>query len=84
MAARFKKKPIIIEAVRWDGSNNKEISDFCVDRFAFYEDKLLIGTLEGVMEAGAGDWIIRGVKGELYPIKDNIFKMTYEEVIENG
>lgn len=45
---------------------------------AFYEVK----TLEGVMKLEKGDWLIRGVKGELYPCKDEIFKMTYEEVKE--
>lgn len=78
--AKFRKKPVIVEAIRWDGGNNKAVADFCVEKYAFIEDKLLIGTLEGVMEANMGDWIIRGVKGELYPCKDDIFKMTYEEV----
>lgn len=41
---------------------------------------VLIGTLEGVMEARAGDWIIRGVKGEYYPCKPDVFEATYEKV----
>lgn len=45
-------------------------------------DSLFIGTLEGTMEAAPGDWIIRGVKGELYPIKDEIFGETYDAVPE--
>lgn len=42
--------------------------------------KLIIATLEGEMEAGDGDWIIRGVKGEFYPCRDDIFALTYEAV----
>jgi hypothetical protein len=43
-----------------------------------YEDFLHIGTLEGVMAAAPGDWIIRGVKGEIYPCKPDIFEATYD------
>lgn len=46
------------------------------------QDTLLIPTLEGTMRAGVGDWIIRGIKGELYPCKDDIFRATYEPVEE--
>ena len=46
------------------------------------DGKLGIGTLEGVMEATPGDWIIRGIKGEFYPCKPDIFEMTYEKVEE--
>lgn len=46
----------------------------------YHGDTILIPTLEGIMIASRGDWIIRGVKGELYPIKDEIFRETYEEV----
>ncbi len=42
--------------------------------------QMLIATLEGEMRAGVGDWIIRGVQGEFYPIKPDIFEATYEEV----
>ncbi len=43
-------------------------------------DTLVCGTLEGVHIVTPGDWIIRGIKGELYPIKDEIFRLTYEPV----
>ena len=46
--------------------------------FAFHEGELAIKTLEGVMIANVGDWIIRGVQGELYPCKPDIFALTYE------
>ena len=44
------------------------------------DEEVYIETLEGVMKADKGDWIIKGVKGELYPCKPDVFKMTYEEV----
>ena len=46
------------------------------------DEELEIETLEGVMKANKGDWIIKGVKGELYPCKPDVFDMTYEEVID--
>ena len=46
------------------------------------EEEVLIETLEGTMKADKGDWIIRGVKGELYPCKPDVFEMTYEKVKE--
>ena len=46
------------------------------------DEEMEIETLEGVMKANKGDWIIRGVKGELYPCKPDVFEMTYEEVTE--
>jgi hypothetical protein len=46
------------------------------------ELKLMIQSLEGVMEASKGDYIIKGVKGEFYPVKEDIFKLTYDEVIK--
>ena len=52
---------------------------------AYQTDKeLSIETLEGTMKANKGDWIIRGVKGELYPCKPDVFEMTYEKVNDNG
>ena len=44
------------------------------------DEEVYIETLEGVMKADKGDWIIKGVKGELYPCKPDVFKMTYEKV----
>lgn len=82
---RFRKKPVVIEAVQWTGENFREIAQFVkgkdrpVDMASKSgEKKLLIVTLEGLMEANAGDWIICGVKGELYACKPDIFEETYE------
>ena len=85
--ARYRKKPVEIEArqlgndydedcaiVRWCGGRAVGPDDG-------YENALLvIDTLEGTLEAGPGDWIIRGVKGEFYPCKPDIFDATYVPV----
>jgi uncharacterized protein YeeX (DUF496 family) len=85
MMRRYVKKPIEIEAVQWTGDNRREIFDFCTLSY-FNTDfetgnlKLNIQTLEGNMEASVGDYIIKGIKGEFYPCKPDIFLLTYDEV----
>jgi hypothetical protein len=98
MAARFRKRPVEVEAVRWDGRNIDEvlaIVDFDrlpeTEESAAYVDgpgightamgELEIPTLEGTMTAMPGDWVIRGVKGDVYPCKPDIFEQTYEAVV---
>ena len=84
---QFKKKPVVIEAVQWTGDNFAEVAALGENIFGPYgqEDAHLeIGTLEGRMTAGLGDWVIRGVKGEVYPCKDEIFQMTYEPVSKSS
>lgn len=84
---KYRKKPVVIEAVQWlppvrVGEVYRalvdEISRGVVERD---EDRLRIRTLEGVMTADPGDWIIRGVQGEVYPCKPDIFEATYERAI---
>lgn len=86
--ARYRKKPVEIEAVRLAGDSVSDAINFVPpDQFAgggvlpddgrFFID---IKTLEGVMRATEGDWILRGVKGEFYPCRDDIFAATYEAV----
>ena len=82
---KYRKKPVVIEAVQWSGNNLNEILDFMKDKQPnYYEDdekKLLtIQTLEGNMIASVDDYIIKGVQGEFYPCKPDIFKKTYEVV----
>jgi hypothetical protein len=83
---KFRKKPVVIEAVQWTGRN---YSDLCVWggkwRSFIYgpgpgtdDDVLIIDTLEGQMSASVGDWIIKGVNGEFYPCKPDIFEKSYE------
>jgi hypothetical protein len=88
---KFRKKPVVIEAVKL----TRRCADVCVDFIGkenvsdynlgeFEEDSCYINirTLEGIMSASEGDWIIKGVKGEFYPCKPDIFKATYEAVNE--
>lgn len=85
MSKKYKKKPVVIEAVRWTGSNFSEIKKFMGDTvIAFNEQSLKISvkTLEGVITASPNDYIIKGVAGEFYPCKPKIFEETYEEVEE--
>lgn len=84
MKQKFRKKPVVIEAIQWDGKNFKEILDFVGgiehrDLLAFHQNDLHIKTLEGEHKANINDWIIKGVKGEFYPCKPDIFEETYEE-----
>lgn len=93
---KYRKKPVVIDAVQWTGREEDldavfELIDF--DSlpsdgvhvqpgvgFVPAAGTLEIPTLEGVMTAQPGDWIIRGVAGEVYPCKPDIFEATYEAV----
>lgn len=90
---KYRKKPVEVEAVRWTGKNRKGIANFCGNKAIFTARKqrsdgvilnydLMISTLEGMMYATFGDYIIKGVNGEYYPCEANIFKETYEAVKE--
>lgn len=90
----FRKKPVVIVAIQWTGENLSEVLEFTgkhpswdkwFNSFEEYEahvraDRSVfkIKTLEGTHEAAPGDWIIRGVHGEHYPCKPDIFAKTYE------
>jgi hypothetical protein len=76
---KFRKKPVVIEAVQWTGDNSMEMQEFLGEHWENpYPDVLAIHTLEGYHQAQKGDWIIKGVKGEFYPCKPDIFEQTYE------
>jgi hypothetical protein len=97
---KFRKKPVVIEAVRWNGMGDASgigavfallgentlphaPDDPHIKPGLGYtpgDGHLMIPTLEGTMTAIPGDWIIRGIKGELYPCKADIFEATYEPV----
>lgn len=99
--SKFRKKPVVIDAMQWTGANVQELTNFlagfkvhvappngeaecrtCIARFDYTVSPatVIIPTLEGDHTASAGDWIIRGIKGEFYPCKPDIFEMTYEPV----
>ena len=78
---KFRKKPVVIEAMQYTGRNATDIGLWAgVGEWSddFLGRVLTISTLEGEMTADIGDWIIRGVKGEIYPCKPDIFDATYE------
>jgi hypothetical protein len=80
---KFRKKPVVIEAVQWTGDNLSEIQRFYRPNEILIGDKIVIRTLEGTMTADKGDWILKGIKGEYYPCKPDIFAETYEKVEED-
>ena len=84
---KYRKKPVVIEAVQWLGTGKSEhavmaFTGGVAKRSTSQHDTPVfeITTLEGTMVAVVGDWIIRGIKGELYPCKPDIFEATYEAV----
>jgi hypothetical protein len=78
---KYKKKPVIIEAIQFTG-NFDEIEKFVGGDAEFRNGELIIATLEGALHASSKDYIIKGVKGEFYPCKPDIFKDTYEPLSE--
>ena len=89
---KYRKKPVVIEAMQFESGkapgHGYEVAAWCGGRFntdvkpSDHTDvrySISIPTLEGVMTADEGDWIIRGVQGEFYPCKPDIFAATYEE-----
>ena len=91
--AKFRKLPVVIEAVlvsvvlldakgRWNDLPSWIIHAYEHGSIVFASDHVLIHTLEGTHRGEHGDWIIKGVKGELYPCKPGIFDITYERVEE--
>ncbi|MFL0197512.1 hypothetical protein ACJDU8_18370 [Clostridium sp. WILCCON 0269] len=76
---KYRKRPVEVEAVKWTGKNIDQIDKFIKsDSYEYSNDKLFIYTLEGKMKASIGDYIIKGVDGEFYPCKPDIFEKTYD------
>ena len=97
MIKSYRKRPVVIQAVQWVGSNLREVTEFIdgqkvetpteISRHKWYDyeelirrEGLIIKTLEGQHIATLNDFIIKGVRGEFYPCKPDIFRETYEEV----
>jgi hypothetical protein len=88
MTHQFRKKPVVIEAVQFDGTPrgartvfdafNIPLAKFVPAPGEWGRGTLLIPTLEGDHTASPGDWIIKGVKGEFYPCKPDIFAASYD------
>ena len=90
--AKYRKKPVVIDAIRYNGWAKTLIFSECptwlntaTDGNVIFLDEsdevLKINTLEGCMSLSEGDYLIRGVKGEIYPCKSDIFEMSYEEEV---
>src|SRR5574344_2618366 len=85
MINKYRKRPVEVEAIQFDGWNWREVYQFMSDEPLMFtqdfrkEEYILIETLEGVMKAKVGDYIIKGVHGEFYPCKPDIFHETYED-----
>lgn len=78
---KYRKKPVVIDAIQWNGENFQEISEFVGEHLIETEKSIQIKTLEGNHILSVGDYIIKGIKGEFYPCKPDIFEKTYEQVI---
>lgn len=82
---RFRKKPVVIEAMQFTDDNKNQVFNWITCNVAPAWDAngnpaMKIQTLEGDMLAQLGDWVIKGVKGEFYPCKADVFAATYEDV----
>lgn len=87
---KYRKKPVEVEAMVWNGENIAEVREFCGHDAHFhytyvaFENQprvnLVLVTLEGEMDVKPGNYIIKGVKGEFYPCRKDIFEETYEVV----
>lgn len=80
---KYRKKPVVIEAIKFTGTNHDEVMRFTnghsLNSLSVLET-VKIQTMEGLMTAKKGDWIIKGIKGEFYPCDSDIFSQTYEAV----
>ena len=94
MSNKYRKKPVVIDAIQLTNESVMDCISFVYPEYAAIEPSILdairdqkymhIETLEGDMKAGFGDYIIKGVQGEFYPIKADIFEATYEVVNESA
>lgn len=80
----FRKKPVEIQAILYTGDNGRDVGVFVGEADRNEKNQFLIHTREGTMAADVGDWVIRGVAGEFYPCKPDIFAQTYEAVDDSA
>lgn len=94
---KYRKKPVVVEAIQWTGSNLEEIRNFvgsnliedCEELFDIKRElqktlaSIAIDTLEEIMTVNYGDYIIKDEHGDFYPCRLDVFKQTYEEVIDD-
>lgn len=89
MIKKYYKKPVILEAIQWTGDNTDEVLKFGQGKIKYQivehqgkvlSENLYIETLEGKLKVNKGDYIIKGIKGEFYPCKPDVFEKIYEEI----
>ena len=83
MVTKYRKKPVVIDALQWDGSeeSSHEIIRFCnMATWNIPINTIVIDTLEGTMRVDEKDYVIKGVAGEFYPCKPDIFVKTYDKL----
>lgn len=80
MISKYVKRPVTIEAVQWTGDNIDEIREFAGDVMSYVDGVLHLSTLEGTVVASVNDYIIKGIAGEFYPCKPDIFVRSYDGV----
>lgn len=84
MIKKYRKKPVVIEAIQFTESNKSEVLEFITVKTEYHINNnipyIVIPTLEGNHNAQLNDFIIKGIQGEFYPCKPDIFEKTYEEV----
>ena len=83
MIKKYRKKPVTIEAIQWNGGNLSEIRDFMRSTVVNNGLVLIIPTLEGNKHASLNDYIIKDINGKFYPCKHHIFAKTYDEVMSS-
>ena len=89
MIGKFKKKPVVVEAVQFTDETKDQVFNFVrCNKIASYDSHgnpiLVIQTLEGDMVTNFGDWVIKGIAGEFYPCKNDIFIKSYQPLIEEN
>ncbi|MCP1147935.1 MULTISPECIES: hypothetical protein [Bacillus] len=87
---KYRKKPVVVEAIQYDGSQDSydKLREFCGEIVGNWLDSftnisvIYIQTLEGNLIVSPNDYVIKGVKGEFYPCKPDIFQQTYEPIFQ--
>jgi hypothetical protein len=83
MIKKYRKKPVVIEAIQFNCFNYKECEEFLEGNYDNTTNEPNVVTLEGYKPVYPGYWIVKGIAGEFYPVEPKIFKATYEEVMDN-
>ena len=84
---RYRKRPVVVDAIQFTGKNVPEIAqllDWDFDDGDGDCDTIIIETLNGDVTVTAGEWIVRGIAGEGYPCRADLFELTYEPIDEEG